>query len=267
MEGTENARSSRRLGDQIIWGQASIAQQEGPDCPAKPLIDRRRAAAELAVFGSLAFVLRIAFDPFFWRFAGPVSLIATLVCLALYLRRRGEGWSSFGLIPLEGVRAKLMVLPQALLVFAFFAAVVAGVLHGGEALGWDFMNVVPQGIEDRWGDVQGNLPVFLLWLGIVWTAAAFGEEMFFRGFLVTRAAVLFRGAPFGTLFAVLVAAILFGLGHFYYQGLRGLVMTTAIGIAFGAAFLLTKRNLWPIVLVHGIVDTITFTALYLGLEN
>lgn len=230
-------------------------------------IDRRRAAIELAVFGTLALALRIGFDPLFWRFAGPVSLVATLACLALYLRWRGEGWSSFGLTPLKGVKAKLMVLPQALLVFGLFAAAVAGVLHGSEALGWTFMKTIPEGVEHRWRDVEGNLPMFLLWLGIVWTAAAFGEEMFFRGFLVTRGAALFHGVPFGSAFAVLVAALLFGLGHFYYQGLRGLVMTAAIGVAFGAAFLLLKRNLWPIVLVHGLVDTVNFTALYLGLEG
>jgi membrane protease YdiL (CAAX protease family) len=90
--------------------------------------------------------------------------------------------------------------------------------------------------------------------------------MFFRGFLVTRTLALFRGVPFAAVFAVLIPALLFGLGHFYYQGLRGLVTTTAIGIAFGAAFLLLKRNLWPLVLIHGIVDTINFTVLYLGLE-
>lgn len=231
------------------------------------IIDRRRAAIELAVFGALALVLRIAFDPLFWRFAGPVSLIATLICVAVYLRRRGEGWSSFGLISLKGVKAKLMILPQALLVFALFAVAVAGVLGAGEALGWAFMKDIPAGVEDRWGDVEGNLPVFLLWLAIVWTAAAFGEEMFFRGFLVTRTMALFRGVPFAAVFAVLIPALLFGLGHFYYQGLRGLITTTAIGIAFGAAFLLLKRNLWPLVLVHGVIDTLTFTAMYLGLED
>jgi membrane protease YdiL (CAAX protease family) len=229
--------------------------------------DRRRVAVELAVFGALALVLRIGFDSLFWRFAGPASLIGTLVCVAYYLRRRGEGWSAFGLIPLKGVKAKLMVLPQALLVFGFFAAAVASALFGGEALGWDFMKDVPGGVEERWGDVEGNLPMFLLWLGIVWTAAGFGEEMFFRGFLVSRTMALFRGVPFAAVFAVLIPAFLFGLGHFYYQGLRGLVTTTAIGIAFGAAFLLLKRNLWPIVLVHGIVDTINFTVVYLGLED
>ncbi len=222
---------------------------------------------EIAVFGALAFGLRVGFDPLFWRFAGPVSLIATLICLGLYLRRRGEGWASLGLISLRGVKAKLMVLPQALLVFALFGVAVASVMYGGETLGWEFMKDVPEGVEERWGDVEGDLPVFLLWLGIVWTAAAFGEEMFFRGFLVTRSMALFRGVPFAAVFAVVVPALLFGLGHFYYQGLRGLVTTAAIGIAFGAAFLILKRNLWPIVLIHGIVDTINFVVLYLGLEQ
>lgn len=245
--------------------QRGALQPEGPES-TKATIDRRRAAAELAAFGALALVLRIAFDPLFWRFAGPVSLIATLICLALYLRRRGEGWSSVGLIPLRGVKAKLLVLPQALLVFGFFAAAVTVVLYGGEALGWTFLKTVPEGVGDRWGDVEGSLPMLLLWLGIVWTAAAFGEEMFFRGFLVTRALALFRGVPLAPVFAVLIPALLFGLGHFYYQGLRGLVTTAAIGIAFGAAFLLLKRNLWPIVLVHGVVDTINFIVLYLGAD-
>lgn len=230
-------------------------------------ISRRRAASELAIFGALALILRIALDPLFWRYAGPVSLVATLVCLAIYLHRRGEGWSSFGLIPLKGLKARLMVLPQALLVLAFFGVAVAGVLLGGEALGWTFLKEVPAGVEDRWGDVEGSLSMLLLWLGIVWTAAAFGEEMFFRGFLVTRATALFQGLPLAPIFAVLLPALLFGLGHFYYQGLRGLVTTAAIGIAFGTAFLILKRNLWPIVLVHGVVDTINFLALYSGVEH
>lgn len=73
--------------------------------------NRRRAAVELVAFGALALILRIAFDPLFWQIAGPVSLTTTLVSLAFYLRRRGERWPSFGLIPLSGVKDKLMVLP------------------------------------------------------------------------------------------------------------------------------------------------------------
>jgi len=101
---------------------------------------------------------------------------------------------------------------------------------------------------------------------IVWTAAAFGEEMFFRGYLVTRLQTVFRDIRFGNVLAVITPALLFGCAHIYYQGLRGLVLTGLIGMAFGTMFLLFKRNLWPLILWHGIVDTLTFTAMFLNLE-
>lgn len=229
-------------------------------------IDRRRAAFEILVFGALAFLLRIGFDPLFWRYAGPASLVLTLVALTAYLRWCGEGWASYGLISLKGWRVKLMLVPQALLVFALFSVAIAVTVFGGEAIGLEFMGEEPPGVAERWGDVPGNLPLFLTWLGIVWTAAAFGEEMLFRGFLITRCEALFAGAPLAKVLAVLLPALVFGLGHFYYQGLRGLITTTAIGIAFGTAFLLLKRNLWPLVIVHGVIDTLTFSALYFGWE-
>ncbi len=230
------------------------------------VINRRRAVLELLAFGALALGLRIAFDPLFWRYAGPVSLVMTLAVLTVYLRMRGEGWRSFGLIGLPGLKAKLILAPQALLTFALFALSIAITVFGGQAIGLDFMGEEPPGVADRWGDVAGNLPVYLTWLGIVWTSAAFGEEMFFRGFLITRFEAALQDAPLAGVLAVVLAALFFGLGHFYYQGLRGLITTAGIGVAFGTAFLLFKRNLWPLVIVHGVVDTINFSALYFGWE-
>lgn len=217
-------------------------------------------------FGALAVLLRLVLNPLFWRFAGPVSLALTLAALTIYLRRRGEGWAGLGLIPLRGLRAKLMVIPQAALTFALFGAAIAITVFGGQAIGLEFMGEEPSGVADRWGDVAGNLPLYLLWLGIVWTAAAFGEEMFFRGFLITRFEAIFQGAPLSKVFAIIIPALLFGLGHYYYQGLRGLITTTGIGVAFGTSFLLSRRNLWPLVLVHGVIDSLTFSSLYFGWE-
>jgi membrane protease YdiL (CAAX protease family) len=105
-----------------------------------------------------------------------------------------------------------------------------------------------------------------LWLVIVWTAAAFGEEMFFRGYLITRLQNLFSDIKFGNVLAVITPALLFGLAHIYYQGLRGLVITGLIGLAFGTMFLLFKRNLWPLILWHGVIDTLTFTAMFMNWE-
>jgi CAAX protease family protein len=225
------------------------------------------AAIELVGFVAFALILKRAFDPLFWRYAGPVSLIIVLIVLSGYMRMRRETWAGMGLIALPGARAKLMLIPKTLLAFVGFAIAVATVLLGGEVLNLEFMSEIPDGVEDRWGDIKGNLPLYLLWLGIVWTAAAFGEEMFFRGFIITRLQSVFSGVKFASVIAVILAAAFFGYVHMYYQGLRGFFTTGAIGLAFGATFLLMKRNLYPVILVHGIVDTLTFTALFMDWET
>lgn len=227
---------------------------------------RSKVLAEVGCFVALAFGSKAIVDQVAWKFSGPITLIFTLVVLTIYLNRQGISWTKLGLCRLEGIKAKVMVIPKAILVFLAFVAAVAPILILGPMMGFEFLAEKPSGVEDRWGDVEGNLPMYLLWLGIVWTSAAFGEEMFFRGYLVSRLKVAFDGWKFENLLAVAFPALVFGLGHFYYQGFRGLIVTGAIGFAFGMMFLLFKRNLWPLILWHGIIDTLTFTALYKGWE-
>ena len=232
----------------------------------KPELSRPGIAAELIAFIGFALLSKYLLSLIIWRYAGPVSLLLTLAVLTVYLHARGHRWSGFGLVPLRTWKDRVMVLPQAGLVLVSFALVVALTTIAGPALGLAFMKDVPAGVEDRWGDVAGSLPHYLLWLAIVWTAAAFGEEMFFRGYLVTRMQTLFSGGRIGSVIAVIIPALIFGYGHLYYQGWRGAVVTAGIGLAFGAMFLLFKRNLWPLILLHGVIDTLTFTAIFLQLE-
>lgn len=221
---------------------------------------------EVVAFMGLAVASKALLSLVAWKYAGPISLIGLLGILTLYLHRIGFSWRDFGLTRLPDLKARLLILPQALLVFGGFAIAISSVLGLGQALGWTFMSEVPEGVMERWGAVEGNLPLYLMWLGIIWTSAAFGEEMFFRGYLVTRFTHGFSGTRLAPILAIVFAAAFFGFGHMYYQGLRGFITTGAIALVFGASFLLFKRNLWPIILVHGVIDTLTFTALFLGLE-
>lgn len=218
---------------------------------------------EIIAFVGFALVSKYLLSLVFWRYAGPVSLLLTLGLLTPYLRWRGMKWSQMGLVPLPGLKAKLWVLPQAGMTLVAFAIVVALTTLAGPALGLTFMRDVSTGVEGRWGEVAGNLPHYLLWLAIVWTAAAFGEEMFFRGYLITRLQGVFRSGWLGPVGAVAIPALIFGYGHLYYQGWRGAVVTGGIGLAFGTMFVLFKRNLWPLVLLHGAIDTLTFTAIFM----
>lgn len=228
---------------------------------------RMVALIELVAFVAIALISKKLLDPFFWRYSGPVSLIGTLLLLTGYMRYRGESWRTMGLPRLPGLRAKLMLVPQVLLTLAAFAACVATVIFGSEALGLTFMSEIPEGVEDRFGDIYQNLPRLMLWLGIIWTSAAFGEEMFFRGFVITRLMDVFADLRFAAVFSVILAAVLFGYGHYYYQGMRGFIVTGAVALAFGTMFLVYKRNLWPIIILHGLIDTLGFVATYMGWED
>lgn len=227
---------------------------------------RIRSLIELACVLAFALISKLILDQYIWKFAGPVSLAITLTLLTIYMQHRGEHWSTMGLRALPGVKAKLLVLPQALL--AVVGILAAGVLTGlaGDALGWWSMDTEPAGVTERWGDVRGNLPVYLLWVALSWLSGGFAEEMFFRGFLITWAARVLGGNGTAFILAVLFAGFVFGYGHFYYQGLRGWVTTGMIGIVLGLLFLAYRRNLWPLVLAHGLVDTLVFTAHYADLD-
>lgn len=226
--------------------------------------ERARILFEVAGFAAFALLSRAAVMQVTWRFAGPLSLALVLAVLTLYMHWRGLTWREFGLRPLPGLKAKLWVLPQALLVFAAFGVAVAATVFGGQALGLAFMAHEAPGVAERWGDIAGNLPLLLLWVALSWLAGGFAEEMFFRGFLVSRLQDAFGKSWIGSAAAVLLAAAFFGFGHMYYQGLRGLIVTGAIGVAFGSMFLVYRRNLWPIILVHGFVDSIGFIGTYMG---
>lgn len=247
-------------------------EQTDPAVSVPKVNGRLIALAEFIAFLAFALVSKQLLDPYFWRYSGPVSLGITLLVLAGYMRLRGWSWTSYGLPSFpgpgrDGQRGKKRWLAlKVFLIFAAFGGVVASIQLGSAALDIAFMQVEPEGVEDRWGAIEGNLPLFLVWLGIIWTSAAFGEEIFFRGFLIVQLQKVFGDTRWGAVLAVVLAAMVFGYGHYYYQGLRGFVETGTIGLAFGTLFLVFRRNLWPLIIFHGLIDTAGFTVMYLGLE-
>lgn len=95
-----------------------------------------------------------------------------------------------------------------------------------------------------------------LWIiAVAWFAAGFGEELLWRGFLLDRLLRL-KGIAGRTWLAIAIQAVLFGLPH-AYQGPSGLVVTGVVGILFGWLRTRTAWNLWPLIIGHGLVNTIS----------
>jgi CAAX protease family protein len=98
---------------------------------------------------------------------------------------------------------------------------------------------------------------------IIWSFAAFGEELSYRGYLLTRAASIFGRSNAAYLFGMVLVAVLFGFGH-YYKGPAGVLDSTYSGLVLGGAFLLSGRNLWAAILAHGISDTFALFVVFMG---
>jgi len=122
--------------------------------------------------------------------------------------------------------------------------------------------VGPSGSEQ----IAGHVWTALRWLFIVWTFAAFGEEIGYRGYLLNRAADFGHRSKMSYVFALLLVSALFGIGHFY-KGPSGMIDSGMAGLVLGTAYLLTGRNLWVCILAHGFIDTFGVVALFLGWQT
>jgi membrane protease YdiL (CAAX protease family) len=116
------------------------------------------------------------------------------------------------------------------------------------------------------GDIPGNAVEALKWLLLVWTFAAFGEEISYRGYLMTRAADLGRHSTVAWLAGLVVSSVLFGYGH-YYKGPAGMLDSGTAGLILGGAYLLSGRVLWTSILAHGFIDTFGVMASYFGWDS
>ena len=106
---------------------------------------------------------------------------------------------------------------------------------------------------------------FVLSMTMMWINAAIGEEILFRGFMMNNIQrALGDSIPAGVLAAAIVA-VPFGFLHYFGQGWYGVIMTGTVGFLMGLFFLLTKRNIFTVIIAHGVFNSIGFVAIYLGM--
>jgi membrane protease YdiL (CAAX protease family) len=108
--------------------------------------------------------------------------------------------------------------------------------------------------------LEGNVGMLLTLLLLSWTLAAFGEELAYRGFLLTRCREVFGSGILGTAVAVLATSLLFGFAH-SEQGAIGVLVVSLDAVAF-CLLRLHYGTLWAPVLAHGFINTLGFLAFF-----
>lgn len=220
--------------------------------------DSKQTTARNDLLVTLLFIALVNFTVYqiTWVYAGPITALFAIVLTTMILRRRGISWGDLGLR-----RPKSIWITLAQMIVTFVGTGV--VLY----FAYQFAGLYFEKAEttvSRFGDMEGNLPLYLWWVLLGWICGGFFEEMLFRGFFINRVETMLGRHWLSTTVAIVFQAAIFGLIHFYYQGAFGAITIFAAACFIGFCYVLFGRNLWPLILSHGLLDTLGFLGDFLG---
>jgi len=113
----------------------------------------------------------------------------------------------------------------------------------------------------KFKDVQGNVELAVLGVFYALIGAGFYEEFMFRGFLMQGLAMFFGAGRTAWIAACAMQGALFGAAH-AYQNPLGIAITGTLGVLMGLLVLASGRNLWPVIIGHGLFDASRFVLFY-----
>jgi membrane protease YdiL (CAAX protease family) len=135
-----------------------------------------------------------------------------------------------------------------------FAAMIFGAMYFAERAGF-------RRDLSRFKMVQGNLGLTLYGVFYAFLGAGFYEEFLFRGFLFQGLAKFFGDGRGAWIAANIGQAALFGAAH-AYQNPLGMAITGTLGLLMGFLVLASGRNLWLVIVGHGLYDASRFVLFY-----
>lgn len=112
-------------------------------------------------------------------------------------------------------------------------------------------------------EITGSWQNLLLLIALSWLLAAFGEEMVWRGYAMTRVAEVLGGTTAAWAISLIGVSVIFGIAH-SYQDLSGVIITAVGGVTYGILYLLSGRSLAVPIIAHGTQNTCDLVMIYWG---
>lgn len=209
---------------------------------------------DLTVYISVMFLIReIYFSQFNFITNGLFWSFSTLVVASACMRLRGVSWKEIGLCQPQNYKRALLATGfilgftiVSILIFQTFKEQL------GLQLAADMSN---QKATSKFGDLSGNWSLFFTIIPFIWLQSML-EELLDRGFLINWIEKVLSSTWFATLVAVLIQAMIFGFRHSYDLSDRSITVAL-IGLAMGLGYVCFGRNLWPLIIAHCLLNTMS----------
>lgn len=209
---------------------------------------------DLIIYISIMFLVREIYIPkvgfiangLFWSFT-------TLVVATWRMRIRGVSWKELGLSKPKNF-GKTIGISAIILVTVIISLITFEIIkdHLPFSLASDTSS---ESAVSKFGDLKGNWLLFFSIIPMV-LIESFLEELLDRGFLINWFEKLFSKTSIATILAVLFQATIFGFRHSYDLSERSLTVGI-IGLIMGIAYVKFGRNLWPLIIAHCILNSIS----------
>ena len=236
----------------MIGGSFSISGSQRVPFPSGNLPASRWLSALEFCFGAFIVIGHNVFH------IVPNEVIVLSVLGLISVRLRDGSWSSMGLKrPGSWRRILLIALVAAAL------RILLGQLVIEPVTGFFWPKPTAPALAN---EITGNVKIALFALLLVWAFAAFGEEIAYRGYLLTRAADIGKRSTAAYWIGIVLVSVLFGYGH-YYKGASGVIDSGVAGLILGIAYMLAGRNLWASIFAHGFIDTFGIIDAFFGWSN
>lgn len=209
---------------------------------------------DLVIYIAVMFLVREIYIPnigfiangLFWSFT-------TLVVASWRMRARGVSWYELGLRKPKSIKKTLMVtgfillfIPVSIMIFQIIKDQIPFFLEPDTS---------EKSAVSKFGNLKGNWSLFFLIIPFILIESML-EELLDRGFLMNWLERLVSKSNFATIFAVIAQAAIFGFRHSNDFSERSITVGL-IGLVMGIGYVAFGRNLWPLIIAHCLLNTMS----------
>lgn len=210
--------------------------------------------ADLILYVSLMFLIRELYFPsagfivngLFWS-------LTTLACAIWRMRARGIRWADLGLRKPKSIKMT-MIASLSILGLAIASVIVFQIVFEQFQSGMA-PDTSDESAVQKFGDLKNNWPLFFSIIPLIWLESLL-EEILDRGFLMNWIERMFSRTSVATVLAVVIQAMIFGFRHSNDISERSITVGL-IGLAMGIGYVAFGRNLWPLIIAHCVLNTMS----------
>lgn len=209
---------------------------------------------DLTIYIAVMFLIReVYFSQFNFITNGLFWSLTTLVVATGLMRFKSISWRNLGLVKPECIK-RTIIATVFILIFTVLSIIAFHVIVDAFSIQLS-PDLSEQRASGKFGNLKNNWSLFMMIIPFVWLQSAL-EELLDRGYLISWIEGALSSTTIATIVAVISQAFIFGFRHSYDLSERSITVAL-IGLTMGIAYVIFGRNLWPLIIAHCILNTLS----------